>query len=188
MRMRSALAERRRRTSTQTACEALCRPPSARLLRQPRQAGLCPQWGVLASLVHASSPRSHSGPRMHMHRTCTCTLAGTGMHVCSSHSALRLSCRPPAAAACCVDASSQRARRHGTLAVCTGTLTDGRGQSLPHTCTALGTGKRVYVHCTAGLGRAPAACIAYLFWASQDESLREGGNWSLNKARLPTLH
>lgn len=46
----------------------------------------------------------------------------------------------------------------------------------------------MYVHCTAGLGRAPAACIAYLFWASQDETLREGGNWSLNKARLPTLH
>lgn len=28
----------------------------------------------------------------------------------------------------------------------------------------LDTGKRVYVHCTAGLGRAPATCIAYLFW------------------------
>jgi hypothetical protein len=25
-------------------------------------------------------------------------------------------------------------------------------------------GKKVYVHCTAGLGRAPAACIAFLFW------------------------
>jgi hypothetical protein len=23
---------------------------------------------------------------------------------------------------------------------------------------------QVYVHCTAGLGRAPAACIAYLYW------------------------
>lgn len=23
---------------------------------------------------------------------------------------------------------------------------------------------RVYVHCTAGLGRAPAAAIAYMFW------------------------
>ena len=23
---------------------------------------------------------------------------------------------------------------------------------------------RVYVHCTAGLGRAPAVCIAYLYW------------------------
>lgn len=23
---------------------------------------------------------------------------------------------------------------------------------------------RVYVHCTAGLGRAPAVCIAYMFW------------------------
>lgn len=25
-------------------------------------------------------------------------------------------------------------------------------------------GKTVYVHCTAGLGRAPGAAIAYLFW------------------------
>lgn len=25
-------------------------------------------------------------------------------------------------------------------------------------------GGRVYVHCTAGLGRAPAVCIAYLYW------------------------
>lgn len=25
-------------------------------------------------------------------------------------------------------------------------------------------GRKVYVHCTAGLGRAPAACIAYMFW------------------------
>lgn len=24
--------------------------------------------------------------------------------------------------------------------------------------------RRVYVHCTAGLGRAPAVCIAYLYW------------------------
>ena len=23
---------------------------------------------------------------------------------------------------------------------------------------------RVYVHCTAGLGRAPAVCIAYMYW------------------------
>ena len=45
-------------------------------------------------------------------------------------------------------------------------------------------GKRVYVHCTAGLGRAPAACIAYLYWVADDCSLREGGNWSLDKARL----
>lgn len=28
-------------------------------------------------------------------------------------------------------------------------------------------GERVYVHCTAGLGRAPAAVIAYLFWFSE---------------------
>lgn len=44
-------------------------------------------------------------------------------------------------------------------------------------------GKRVYVHCTAGLGRAPAACIAYLYWVAADGSLREGSNWSLDKAR-----
>lgn len=25
-------------------------------------------------------------------------------------------------------------------------------------------GERVYVHCTAGLGRAPAVCIAYMYW------------------------
>lgn len=29
---------------------------------------------------------------------------------------------------------------------------------------ALSRGQRVYVHCTAGLGRAPAVCIAYLYW------------------------
>jgi hypothetical protein len=29
---------------------------------------------------------------------------------------------------------------------------------------SIADGKKVYVHCTAGLGRAPAACIAYLFW------------------------
>lgn len=28
----------------------------------------------------------------------------------------------------------------------------------------LRAGRKVYVHCTAGLGRAPAACIAYLYW------------------------
>lgn len=28
----------------------------------------------------------------------------------------------------------------------------------------LEAGRRVYVHCTAGLGRAPAVCIAYLYW------------------------
>ena len=41
----------------------------------------------------------------------------------------------------------------------------------------------MYVHCTAGLGRAPAACIAYLYWVANDGSLREGSNWSLDKAR-----
>jgi hypothetical protein len=30
--------------------------------------------------------------------------------------------------------------------------------------TALDDGLKAYVHCTAGLGRAPASCIAYLFW------------------------
>ena len=28
---------------------------------------------------------------------------------------------------------------------------------------------RVYVHCTAGLGRAPAACIAHRFWFSEQQ-------------------
>ncbi len=48
-------------------------------------------------------------------------------------------------------------------------------------------GRRVYVHCTAGLGRAPAACIAYLYWCSDDAALRDGDVWSLDKvgARLP---
>jgi len=45
----------------------------------------------------------------------------------------------------------------------------------------------VYVHCTAGLGRAPAACIAFLYWCSDDAALRDGDVWSLDKvgARLP---
>ncbi|KAG2486009.1 hypothetical protein HYH03_015322 [Edaphochlamys debaryana] len=30
--------------------------------------------------------------------------------------------------------------------------------------SALSGGGRVYVHCTAGLGRAPAVCIAYMYW------------------------
>lgn len=30
--------------------------------------------------------------------------------------------------------------------------------------SSISGGKTVYVHCTAGLGRAPAAAIAYLFW------------------------
>jgi hypothetical protein len=48
-------------------------------------------------------------------------------------------------------------------------------------------GRRVYVHCTAGLGRAPAACIAYLYWCSDDAALRDGDVWSLDKvgARPP---
>ncbi|CAI7788538.1 unnamed protein product [Closterium sp. NIES-53] len=32
---------------------------------------------------------------------------------------------------------------------------------------AVAEGKTVYVHCTAGLGRSPAAVIAYLFWFSE---------------------
>ena len=56
-----------------------------------------------------------------------------------------------------------------------------RSRTLP--CATCVAGKRVYVHCTAGLGRAPAACIAYLYWVADDGSLREGGNWSLDKAR-----
>ena len=33
----------------------------------------------------------------------------------------------------------------------------------------------IYVHCTAGLGRAPGACIAYLYWLQdfQLEGVRE---------------
>eukprot|EP00877_Chromochloris_zofingiensis_P003265 jgi/Chrzof1/1293/Cz10g01150.t1 len=33
---------------------------------------------------------------------------------------------------------------------------------------SLQKGDRVYVHCTAGLGRAPAVCIAYLYWFHPD--------------------
>lgn len=36
----------------------------------------------------------------------------------------------------------------------------------------LSQGRKVYVHCTAGLGRAPAACIAYMYWF-QDFQLEE---------------
>lgn len=35
---------------------------------------------------------------------------------------------------------------------------------------------RVYVHCTAGLGRAPAICIAYMYWfggMTLDEAYKE---------------
>ncbi|CAI7810172.1 unnamed protein product [Closterium sp. NIES-53] len=34
---------------------------------------------------------------------------------------------------------------------------------------AVAEGKTVYVHCTAGLGRSPAAVIAYLFWFSEPQ-------------------
>lgn len=38
---------------------------------------------------------------------------------------------------------------------------------------AIQQGKRVYVHCTAGLGRAPAVCIGYLYWYGPYLSLHE---------------
>lgn len=37
-------------------------------------------------------------------------------------------------------------------------------RAVHHTANAIKAGKKVYVHCTAGLGRAPATCIAYMFW------------------------
>jgi hypothetical protein len=40
---------------------------------------------------------------------------------------------------------------------------------------------RVYVHCTAGLGRAPAVCIAYLYWW-QDKNRDTGEPYSLDEA------
>nr|QKY15167.1 phosphoglucan phosphatase (LSF) chloroplastic [Polytomella parva] len=36
---------------------------------------------------------------------------------------------------------------------------------------ALRRGERVYVHCTAGLGRSPALCIAYMFWSAPSRPL-----------------
>lgn len=44
---------------------------------------------------------------------------------------------------------------------------------------AVGNGGRVYVHCTAGLGRAPAVCIAYLYWW-QDKA--QGEPYTLDEA------
>lgn len=40
----------------------------------------------------------------------------------------------------------------------------------------IGVGHRVYVHCTAGVGRAPAAVIGYLTW-HQDMDLDEAYNF-----------
>ncbi|KAK9839734.1 hypothetical protein WJX84_005267 [Apatococcus fuscideae] len=40
---------------------------------------------------------------------------------------------------------------------------------------ALGRGEKVYVHCTAGLGRAPGVCIAHIFWF-QEKTLDEAYN------------
>jgi hypothetical protein len=56
---------------------------------------------------------------------------------------------PPAAQARDFDPDSLR----GTLPAAV--------QALAH---ALQRGERVYVHCTAGLGRSPAVCIAYMYW------------------------
>ena len=36
--------------------------------------------------------------------------------------------------------------------------------AVAHIHATIQHGGKAYVHCTAGLGRAPAACIAYLFW------------------------
>lgn len=46
-------------------------------------------------------------------------------------------------------------------------------RAVHHTAHAINDGKKVYVHCTAGLGRAPATCIAYMFWFSDFGSLDE---------------
>ncbi|KAF8058840.1 LSF2 [Scenedesmus sp. PABB004] len=43
-------------------------------------------------------------------------------------------------------------------------------------------GKRVYVHCTAGLGRAPAVCIAWLYWYGPHLSL-DGAYGALTSIR-----
>ena len=44
---------------------------------------------------------------------------------------------------------------------------------------------RVYVHCTAGLGRAPAACIAHRFWFS-DQQLEEVSSHAEDMGRSPS--
>lgn len=44
-------------------------------------------------------------------------------------------------------------------------------RAVHHTARAINSGKKVYVHCTAGLGRAPATCIAYMYWMSHFSSL-----------------
>lgn len=65
-------------------------------------------------------------------------------------------------------------------------VVDFDGQSLRRTLPrivgaiqgALAGGGRVYVHCTAGLGRAPAACIAWAYWF---------GGAQLDEARCPPV-
>jgi Dual specificity phosphatase, catalytic domain len=37
-------------------------------------------------------------------------------------------------------------------------------RTVGHIARSLKDSKTTYVHCTAGLGRAPASCIAYLYW------------------------
>lgn len=37
-------------------------------------------------------------------------------------------------------------------------------RTVGHIARALQAGCCTYVHCTAGLGRAPASCIAYMYW------------------------
>ena len=48
---------------------------------------------------------------------------------------------------------------------------------------AVRRGGRVYVHCTAGLGRAPAVCIAWRYWFGGDLQLDEvrGGPWGMSR-------
>lgn len=61
--------------------------------------------------------------------------------------------------------------------------------SLPGAVAALDgelrQGRSVYVHCTAGLGRAPAACIAYLYWF-QDFQLQSVSTSTLFLSPVPT--
>ncbi len=51
---------------------------------------------------------------------------------------------------------------------------------------ALGRGERVYVHCTAGLGRAPGVCIAHIFWF-QEKTLDEVCNILVSPLDVPSM-
>jgi hypothetical protein len=74
-------------------------------------------------------------------------------------------CRSAGGNACAVHILSMRARVRPQIV-------DFDGQSLRRCLPrivktlqgALSAGGRVYVHCTAGLGRAPAVCIAWRYW------------------------